>query len=172
MYKGSDGNWFCSTTVERLGGAFYTFSLSNIGKEWKYGKDGSWVNNDATIRFSSISSPTSACLLCKTVRLTSTGQTNSTLPDYLGLFTAVPEVFSAGRPVYRNENGKVLKIIPEYTDFNVHDEADIARVQSGSGPTCVTQDKANYSARFDRGWQVKDGDEWKDDDTMEVTCED
>ena len=169
MYRLSDGHWMCSDYVGTMG-VLYTSSLSNIGQDWKYKKGGNWVNNDDTIKFSTLNSPTAACLLCKTILLTSTGQTSYTLPDYLGLFTAEPEVFSAGRPVYRNGKGKVLKIIPGTVTFAVHDETGIARVTYAAGPTCVTQ--ASYSLRFDRGWTVKDGEEWKKDDTMEVTCED
>ena len=170
IYK-KDDKWYCGTTVgASSGSAFYTTDLFSKPDKWYYiGDGGAWQNDDPTLQFLPLT-PTS-CILQPSILITSTGPTNSTQSDYLGSFSIVQGVFSAGRPVWMNSKGKVLKIRPGNTSFGVYNgiESTSAYVSSGSGPTCPTDTKAGHSNRFGRNtWRFWDGVKWVEDDTIVV----
>ena len=164
MYRGSDGFWYSGLTIGKIG-SMYTSDLNN-GRDWSYSNGGSWKTDDKTIKFVPLS--TNSCILQKSIVLASTGPTSSIRPDYLGTFNMVQGEFSAGRPVWRNSKGKVLKIRPGKSTFSVYQDMTSSNrlVRSGSGPTCPTDSKARYSARFRLGWQFYDGRKWVDDNKI------
>eukprot|EP00092_Neocalanus_flemingeri_P028146 GFUD01030567.1.p1 GENE.GFUD01030567.1~~GFUD01030567.1.p1 ORF type:complete len:516 (-),score=125.26 GFUD01030567.1:65-1612(-) len=173
LYKFKGGDWYCGKTVgASIDISLYTSSLDNIGQEWKYVTDGPFLSNDNTVRFTSLSSSASSCLLCTTIRLSSTGITLTSHPEYLGLYTSAPGMFSAGRPIFYKNNLQ-LKIKTGYTNFTVRDEADNAVMSSASGPPCPTQGEAAHSDRSGGdAWRVTVGGEWESDTTLVVDCED
>ena len=118
IYK-KDDKWYCGTTVGASSGrSFYTTDLFSKPDKWFYWGGGAWHNDDPTLQFLPLT-PTS-CILQPSILITSTGPANSTLADYLGSFSIVQGVFSAGRPVWMNSKGKVLKIRPGNTSFGVY----------------------------------------------------
>ena len=165
--------WVLSSKVGSLRGGLKTSNLKNKGSDWYYYDRSEFHNNDTTIQFVPLSE--SSCILQTSILLSSTGPTSSIVPDYLGTFTIVEGQFSAGRPVWRNSKGKVLKIISGKTKkeksertFGVYDSltSTSASVRSGSAPTCPTHAKAGYNARTGHGWQFWDGKDWVEDNNI------
>jgi len=163
IYK-KDDKWWCGSTVGAYTGSFYTTDLFSKTGEWYYW-DGAYQKDDQTLQFLPLS-PTS-CIIQPSILITSTGPANSIWPDYLGSFTLVPGVFSAGRPVWRNTKGKVLMIRPGITHFGVYDGIEStggSYVRSLSGPTCPTDIKAGHNDRKGRNaWWYYDGGKWVED---------
>ena len=143
-----------------------------VGPAWSYGKDNAWANDDPTLQFVPITSPAAACIRCSALELVSAGPEQ----DYLGLFYAVPDHFSAGRPVYKNSAGLYLMVKNEYSSFSVWEDEE-RRVSAGKGeeggrsmrsaaaPTCVTHVEGLGS-----GWQVKEGEGWVDSKFISAKC--
>jgi len=168
IYK-KDDTWWCGKTVGGSSAYLYTTDLFSKTGEWYYARDGGWKKDDPTLQFLPLS-PTS-CILQPSILITSTGRANSIQPDYLGSFTLVPGVFSAGRPVWRNTKGKVLKINPGQDNFGVYDgiESSNREVRSASGPTCPTDTKAGHSDRYGENvWRYYDGGRHVEDATILV----
>jgi hypothetical protein len=169
IYK-KDDKWWSGTTVGASSDrSFYTNDLFSKPDELYYWGRGAWQNDDPTLQFLPLT-PTS-CILQPYILITSTGPANSTKPDYLGSFSIVQGVFSAGRPVWMNSKGKVMMIRPGKTTFGVYSsiESTGAGVQSGSGPTCPTDTKSGHNDRFGRNaWRFWDGGKFVEDDTIVV----
>ena len=168
MYRGSDGFWYSGLTIGKIG-SMYTSDLNN-GRDWSYSNGGSWKTDDKTIKFVPLS--TNSCILQKSIVLASTGPTSSIRPDYLGTFNMVQGEFSAGRPVWRNSKGKVLKIRNGKTVFVVYDDLTSTKggILSSSGPTCPTDAKAANSARYDyHAWRFWDGANKVEDQKITAT---
>ena len=154
--------------------AIQTKDIHSVGGDWSYAKDKEWVNDDPTLQFVQITSAAAACITCTTVQLTSTGPAMQSKPDYLGVFTAVPGLYSAGRPVYKNHAGRFLMVKNEYTTFAVWDDVE-RRVRAGKGeeggrsirsvsaPTCVGETMTG-------GWQFREEEEWVQDETISAMC--
>jgi hypothetical protein len=164
-----DDKWFCGPSVgASKGRALYSNDLFNKPGEWNY-YDGGWQNNDPTLHFLPLTP--SSCILQPSIHITSTGPALTRQPDYLGTFWIVQDVFSAGRPVWRNSKGKVLKIRPGKVSFGVYDgiEETGAYILSASGPTCPTDTKAGHSDRDDvHAWRFWDGKNYAEDNTITV----
>eukprot|EP00092_Neocalanus_flemingeri_P007356 GFUD01007943.1.p1 GENE.GFUD01007943.1~~GFUD01007943.1.p1 ORF type:complete len:315 (+),score=77.29 GFUD01007943.1:37-945(+) len=174
LYQVADGDWVCSDTVGSEDGYLYTSDLNNKGDMWTYLNGGQWVNDDSTVMFTTLSSPEASCLICTTIRMSSTGLTMTAHPQSLGIYNTVPGMFSAGRPVYRSYTGYTMKIKPDdtgYTNFDVFNTADNLVVYSASAPTCPTLAKAAYSAMDGDTWTVWVDGEWEYDTGLVVTCE-
>ena len=170
LYQYTDGDWLVDSTLGGENSAMYTTDLKNQGTDWKYWDGKKWQNDDPTIQFLPLTS--SSCILQPSILLTSTGSTATTWPDYLGTFHIVQGQFSAGRPVWRNSKGRVLKIMNGKTTFGVTFDmtANSLEVRSASGPTCPTDAKAANSARFDQdAWQFWDGAKMIDDNKIKIT---
>eukprot|EP00092_Neocalanus_flemingeri_P031532 GFUD01034243.1.p1 GENE.GFUD01034243.1~~GFUD01034243.1.p1 ORF type:complete len:244 (+),score=30.33 GFUD01034243.1:91-822(+) len=168
---GMCNSWILSGSLGSENGGLKTSNLGNTGMGWYYAdkiKYG-FINNDITVKFVPLS--TNSCILRESIMLIGP----AILKDYLGDFTIVQGKFSAGRPVWENAGGKVLKIIPGTTrkekkerTFGVYDNlsSSIALIRSGSAPTCPTNAKAAHNERTGRGWQYWDGKDWVEDDTI------
>ena len=170
MYQYTDGNWKVGPTLGGAGAGMYTTDLKNKGTDWKYWDGKKFQNDDSTIQFLPLTS--SSCILQPSILLTSTGPTATTRPDYLGTFHIVQGQFSAGRPVWRNSKGKVLKIRNGKTRFGVYDDLTSTGVNilSASGPTCPTDAKAANSARYDyHAWRFWDGANYVEDQKITAT---
>ena len=140
------------------------------GEPWYFAKSKTWTKDDhGLIQFLPLNS--NSCLMFKTIFLHSDGPAKSARPDYFGRFDRTPK-FSAGRPVYRNKQGKFLMMKNEFTTFSVWDEAEsrlsagkgdegTRGVRSVSGPTCVTD--------LEDGWQFQNkAGEWVEDGSITV----
>eukprot|EP00092_Neocalanus_flemingeri_P012643 GFUD01013626.1.p1 GENE.GFUD01013626.1~~GFUD01013626.1.p1 ORF type:complete len:253 (-),score=63.93 GFUD01013626.1:6-764(-) len=164
-----------SSCIARWTASMKTKNLT--GNEWNFAKADGWTK-DASIQFTNLTS--SSCLHCSTILLTSTGPAKEAKLKYLGIFRMIPFSFSAGRPVYKNKEGKFLMMKNEYTTFSVWDDVE-RRVSSGkgdgdegarglrsmSGPTCVTNLGEGHE------WQYSDGKGgWVDDELVLVSCQD
>jgi len=157
---------------EKIGGNendFKTYSLSSTGTGWYYAAKDRWNNDDHTIKFSSLTSD--SCILSSSLIISSSGPAAFAVPDYLGVFYQLPNMFSAGRPIWKNNHGKVLVIEDGFTVFSVQDDltSTFAIIKSGSGPTCPTDEEAGHSLRFDyRGWHYWTGSTWVTDETISI----
>ena len=159
-----------------------TKNIDSVGSDWSYAKDKEWSTDDPTLQFVPITSDAAACITCSTVIVRSgsvrlrSGPFRHSKPDFLGRFNAVLGLYSAGRPVYKNNAGRYLMIKNEYTSFAVWDDAE-RRLRAGKGeeggrslrsrsaPTCVG-DLQSMTGRMKHGWQFRKGEEWGQDDTI------
>jgi len=130
-----------------------------------------WMNGDTTIKFSPLTSD--SCILSSRLRLSSSGPAGTAVSDYLGVYQRLPNMFSGGRSVWKNDHGKALMILPEDTQFAVYDDISASDfwILSRSGPTCPTDEKAENSLRFDSGWEYWNGSMFISDKTMKVDLE-
>ena len=164
-----DDFWAVGTKIGGTKHTLWTYNILSTGTEWYYSGNGRWNNDDNTLKFISLTSD--SCILSSSLIISSSGPAASALPEYLGVFNQLPNMFSAGRPIWKNNHGKVLRIKPEYTSFSVRDDltASGARIRSGSGPTCPTDEEAGHSLRFDyRGWHYWTGSTWVTDETISI----
>ena len=128
--------------------AFYVANLKTVnlrGETWSFGKDKTWIE-DKSIKFTPFTN--TSCLLCNTVHLSSSGPAMQERPEFFGTFERT-SAYSAGRPVYKNQQGKFLMMMNEYTTFSVWDDMErtvtagegvegVRGIRSFSGPTCIT----------------------------------
>ena len=173
LYQYKNADWVVSKNIgdSKDGSTSMIYTSDLDSSDWYYYGNGKWQNDDSTIQFLPLSS--SSCILQPSILLTSTGPTATTRPDYLGTFHIVQGQFSAGRPVWRNSKGKVLKIENGQTSFGVYDDLTSTNleVRSSSGPTCPTDAKAANSERDDEhAWLFWDGTNMVEDDKMTITA--
>lgn len=172
IYKATSGSWYVGP---ELGGStlyLYTKDLASTGAGWKYYDGTAWQNDDDTIKLIHINNPLAACLECQQVRIDSSGNARSKVPQALGVFTKTGD-FSSGRPTFVNSENNYLMLRTGNTAFSVWSEISGGTVylRSASGPICATDTKAGHSDRYKRsGWQFNDGGVWAEDTTLKITC--
>jgi hypothetical protein len=167
IYK-KDDKWYCGPSVGSTTAYLYSYDLFSKPGEWVSSDGGEW-QKDPTLHFLPL--PPSSCILQPSIQITSTGPALTRQPDYLGTFLIVPGVFSAGRPVWRNSKGKVLKIRPGKTVFGVYNgiEETNLEIKSASGPACPTETKAGHSDSLDvHAWRFWNGENMIEDNTITV----
>jgi hypothetical protein len=114
----------------------------------------------------------STCILKPTILLTSSGSARITHPDYLVKFNIVDGAFSAGRPVWKNTKGKILKLENGLVSFSIHDDqaSNVPKVRSASATPCPNEPQVSYSSRFNRrGWRFSKNGKWDVDNTIVVS---
>ena len=164
----------CGETIRDVGDSnigLQTSHLKNNGSDWYYYDDEKWQNDDPTIQFTPMT--TSSCLLQPSITLTSTDLTATTRRNYLGTFNIVQGEYSAGRPVWRNKRGRLLKMRRGYSSFGVYSGImhTVEEVSSASGPTCPTDAKAGHSDKLDiHHWHFYEGGRNRNYSDMMTFC--
>ena len=166
IYK-DEGKWYVGHKIQRSI-ALSTTHLFDTESVWSCAYNHtSWINDD-TIKFSPLTSD--SCILSSRLRLSSSGPAAAAVSDYLGVFQRLPNMFSAGRPVWINAHGKVLMVPTNKNQLSVFMSKRVI-IKSGSGLICPTDNKAENSLRIDHGWQYWNGSMWVSDGTIKVEIE-
>ena len=173
IYKSDSGNWFAGKELGASSGGLRNTNSSPAPPRsgWQYGDDdGEWVSDpDLTVMTISDTST----LICPVINIRASGAAARKVPDYLGEFTITSQ-YSAGRPVWRNNRGKYLRVPAGKTTWGVVDNVEIngAGIRSGVAPgLCPASARSRYSKRFNiNSWQYSDNG-WHDGD-ITVTCSD
>ena len=169
LSKNTDGNWYMSDNIGATINRYCRTDNLFCGT-WYYIGNGGFQDNDPTIKL--VPWTASTCILTPTILLTSSGSARISHPDYLGKFNIVDGAFEAGRPIWKNTKGKILKLENGLVSFSIHDDlsSKVPKVRSASAPLCPTDPQVSYSSRFNRrGWRFWDNGKWVVDNTIVVS---
>ena len=172
IFRISNGDWVAGKEL----GDSRNAGLGNSNKSpapprsgWKYWDTNEW-RSDPYLSIVTISDTSTR--ICPVIDIQATGAAAREVSDYLGQFSITTQ-FSTGRPMWRNNRGKYLRVHPDSTAWGVVDnvETNFARIRSGAaGGLCPASSRSRYHKRFNyNSWQYWDGDEWREGD-ITVTC--
>ena len=174
LYKYDTGAWHVSDELGDSGGGLFNSNTSPAPPRsgWQY-----WEVNIGEDRadpnLSIVTISDTSTRICPIINISARGAAARKVPDYLGRFT-ITNQFSAGRPVYRNNRGKYLRVLPGTPDWSVSDNVvtDDQRIWSGAAAgLCPASDRSRYNKRRNiNSWQYWDNG-WRDGD-ITVTCTD
>ena len=119
IHLADDGVWYVGHELGISTGGLRNINSTNFPPKhgWEYWNGEEWISDQEL----SIKTVTDiSILICPSVTITASGETENLWPQYLGQFKPTSQ-FSGGRPIFSNSSGNLLLVVPGTTAWAVQD---------------------------------------------------